>query len=109
LTALLDDPYPEVAEAAANALRALPASPSVAADVAVPPPVELPDFGEDYLAMDRQDATTHVHTTFDAISIDLETWETRCRNPADGSLWLVDYPDAQRAGGGMRRVRRLTG
>jgi hypothetical protein len=109
LTALLDDPYPEVAEAAAGALRALPATGSAAEDPAVGPAVELPDFGAAYRAMDRQDAMTYVHEHFDAVSIDLETWETRYRDPADGSLWVVDYPDAQRVGGGMPRVRRVEG
>lgn len=105
LAALLDDPYPEVAEAAASALRAIP--PAGDDGPPAPPPVTLPDLGERYAAMDTQDAARYVEHHFDPLSIDLQTWEARYRDPTDGSTWLVDHPDADRPGGGVPRVRRL--
>lgn len=105
IAALLDDPYPEVAEAAASALRSIP--PISGDGPPAPPPVALPDFGDRYAAMDAQDAAHYVEHHFDPLSIDLQTWEARYRDPADGSTWVVDHPDADRAGGGVPRVRRV--
>jgi len=104
IAALLDDPYPEVADAAAAALRAIP---PVGNDApAAPPSVALPGFGDRYDAMDAQDAAHYVEHYFEPLSIDLQTWEARYRDPADGSTWVIDYPDSHRAGGGTPRVRR---
>jgi hypothetical protein len=104
IVGLLDDPYPEVAEAAADALRALP--PTAAGD---PPPVPptIPDFGERYAAMDVADAADYVLRHFEPLTMDLRTFTVEYRDPADGSTWVVDHPDADRPGGGRPRVRRI--
>lgn len=103
---LLDDPYPEVADAAASALRALPRSTDDRLGPAPAAP-ELPDFGEAYDPMDADDAMGFVERHFVPLRMDLQTFKREYRNPADGSLWIVDYPGADRPSGGRPRVRRI--
>ena len=41
------------------------------------------------------------------IATNLAEWTTTYRDPGDGSLWVMDHPQAELNGGGPPRLRRL--
>jgi hypothetical protein len=53
------------------------------------------------------DALEYAETHLREVQNDPVNWETEFVDPRSGERWMLDYPQAERHGGGSPRLRRI--
>lgn len=51
-------------------------------------------------------AKNFAESRLEKVTVDDVAWTTTYRDPADGSIWVMDYPHSEVHGGGSPRLRR---